>query len=77
MTNDNVKVYEALRIINQAFPSAEIMKPNGLREKLSFFIGLASDVKPRQAVSRQSKKTYSQTSFDFCDSFVDKQGGTK
>ncbi len=77
MTNDKDKVYEALRIINQAFPNAEIVKPSGLRQKLSVYIGLAVDVKPRQAAERQSKKTYPQTSFDFCDSFVDKQGGTK
>ena len=77
MRNDKVKVYEALRIINKAFPEAEIVKPSSLREKLSVFIGLAFDVKPRQAAERQSKKIYPQTSFDFCDSFVDKQGGTK
>lgn len=76
MTNDKVKVYEALKVILKAFPDAEHVKPSGSREKLSVFVGLASDVKPRQAAERQSKKTYPQTSFDFCDSLVDKQGGT-
>ncbi len=75
MTKDKIKVYEALRIINQAFPDAEIVKPNGLRQKLSVYIGLAFDAKTRQAAERQSKKTYPQTSFDFCDNFVVKQGG--
>ncbi len=75
MTKDKIKIYEALRIINKAFPDAEIVKPNGLRQKLSVYMGIAFDAKTRQAAERQSKKTYPQLSFEFMEDFAVKQRG--
>jgi len=75
MKNDKVKVYEALSVVHKEFPEAELVKPDGTREKLSVFIGLAPDVKPRQAVARQRKQENRQISFDFVDNFAAKQRG--
>ena len=75
MINDKVRIDEALRIVHKVFPEAEVVKCDGSQEKTSVLLGLAIDVKKRQAVSRQSKKTDQQLSFDFWDSSASQQRG--
>ena len=75
MTSDKFRVDEALRVVRKVFPEAEVVKCDGSQEKISVLIGLAIDVKKRQAVSRQSKKTDQQLSFDFGDSSASQQRG--
>jgi len=55
MTSDKFRVDEALRVIHKVFPKAEVVKCDCSQEKISVLLGLAIDVKKRQAVSRQSK----------------------
>jgi hypothetical protein len=75
MTSDKFRVDEALRVVHKLFPEAEVVKCDGSQEKTSVILGLAIDVKKRQAVSRQSKKTDQQLSFDFWDSSASQQRG--
>ena len=77
MFDEKLEFKEWLKIIYQLFPDAEIVRGNGLREKLSEIFRRAIDVKSQRPISRQSKNSHKQMSLDFGDNCECQQrGGT-
>lgn len=71
----NVRIEKALRTVCKVFPEAELVKPDGSREKLSAILVLAADVKSVKRFHVSSKIINQQLSLDFWDCFKGQQGG--